>query len=460
MSNIGEVHWHEGLFLQPQHLQTMQRHLADQIQAERRLRWPHPFGLIESNLSADALENLMVKFDRLRAIMPGGIQVANPGNAEIPALNIKEAFESGRQAFTIYLAVPLWYSERANTVDTTRGEDWRVKRIFKVTEAARADENDGENLQPVLLRQVNARLIIEGEDMTDLDVLPVLRIAHAAGEDVGLPRQEPGWIPPCLFLRGSATLRELVRDLVNQIEASRKELVIQIRRGGFSVENMRGLQFEQMLRLQVLNRFSAILPEIVQGPVTTPFEVYLQLRELLGELAALYPDGDHFETAPYNHEKPALTFQEISRKIRGLLRGAVAPSYAKVEFTPDAGAWLCSLSDAHLGGANEFYLGIRTKDDPRVLATLVEDADKFKLMARSLIQRSIFGVKLQLERLPPLELPSEAGLTYFRLLRGESQRMWERVQEEKVLAARWPGLETTDFKMAIYMTMPQGGGKA
>jgi type VI secretion system ImpJ/VasE family protein len=458
MSNIGEVHWHEGLFLQPQHLQTMQRHLSDLNLQERRLRWAYPSGLVESSLSADALENLMVKFDRLRAVTPGGVYVNAPGNAEIPALNIKEAFESGRQAFTIYLGVPLWYGERANVVDENRGEDWRVKRMFRVKEVARADENDGENLQPVLIRNLNARLLIEGEDMTDLDVLPVLRIAHATGEDVGLPRQEPGWIPPCLFLRGSAVLRELVRDLVNQIEASRKELVLQIRRGGFNVENMRGIQFEQMLRLKILNRFSARLPEMIQAPNATPFEVYLQLRELLGELAALYPDGDHFETAPYNHDKPALTYQEISRKIRGLLRGAVAASYALAPFVPDTGMMLCKLTDAHFGSANEYYLGIRTKEDPRVLATLVEDADKFKLMAKSLIQRSIFGVKLQLERLPPLELPSEAGLTYFRLLRGESQRMWERVQEEKELAARWPGLETSDFKMGIYMTMPQGKG--
>lgn len=69
----------------------------------------------------------------------------------------------------------------------------------------------------------------------------------------------------------------------------------------------------------------------------------------------------------------------------------MAASYAMVPFAPEGGISLCKLTDAHFTSANEYYLGIRTKEDPRVLATLVEDADKFKLMAKSLIQRSLFS---------------------------------------------------------------------
>jgi len=460
MSHIGEVHWHEGLFLQPHHLQTMQRHIYDSINFERRFTLKYSYGVMESAVSSDALENLMIKFDRLTAVTPGGILVRSPGNCELPSLNIKEVFESGRSSFTIYLGVPLWYAERANLVDENKGEDRRIKRQFRVHEVYRPDENSGENGQPVPIRSLNARLLIEGEDMSDLDVLPVLRIAHAAGEDVGLPRQEPGYIPPCLWTRGSATLRELIRDLVNQVEASRRELVLQIRRGGFSVENMKGIQFEQMLRLKTLNRFSARLVEFIQAPGVTPFEVYLEFRELLGELAALYPNADHFDSSPYEHDRPALAFQDVSKKIRGLLRGAVAPSFLHVPFAMEEGLMMAHLTETHLTQPNEYYLGIRTREDPRQLSDLVEDADKFKLMAKSLAQRSIFGVKLGLERIPPLELPSETGLTYFRLLRDESTRMWERVQEEKTLALRWPGMESSDYRIGLYMTVPQGGGKS
>ncbi len=465
MSMVGEIHWHEGLFLQPHHLQTMQRHFVERLGTERKLAWTYAYGLVESRVSNDALENMLVQFDRLHAVMPSGIEVRVPEHADLPALDIKERFESGQGSFTVYLGVPLWFSERANTVAGGAEADVRVKRVFKVAELERPDENSGENPQPVPLRRVNARLMLDSEDTSDMEVLPVLRISHATGEDVGLPRQDPKFMPPCLTIGGAPAMRDLVRELANQVEASRKECVIQINRGGFSVDKMRGIQFEQMLRLQTLNRFSANLPHLAQSPVpeaprAAPFNIYIELRQLLGELSALYPDRDQFEVAPYDHDNPALAFFELSSKIRSLLRGAVKPSFVKVPFVPEGPLQVAALTDDHLTRPNDYFLGIKTKQDPQAVAKLVEDPDQFKLMAKSLGTRAIWGVRLQLERIPPLELPSEAGLVYFRLLRGESARMWDRVSEEKSLAARWPGMESSDMSITLYMTVPSGEGSA
>lgn len=459
MSVIGEIHWHEGLFLQPHHLQTMQRHVAERHRADRRLDISYPYGVVESRLSPDTLENMLIQFDRLRVIMPSGVEVQVPDNADLPALDIKEAFESGPGTLTISLGVPLWYSERANTLDPA-DDDWRVKRAFRAAEVERRDENTGENPQPVLLRRLNARLLLNTDDASDLEVLPLLKITRAAGEQVGLPRQDPAFIPPCFVMEGSPMLRNLLRDLANQVDASRKELIIQITRGGFRVENMRGIQFEQMLRLKTLNRFAARLPSLAAAPGVAPFTIYLELRELLGELAALYPDRDQFPAAPYDHDSPALAFHELSSKIRQLLRGAVAPSFMQVPFEPQDNILVAALTAEHLTQPNEYFLGIRTRQQAEDVARLVEDPDRFKLMARSLSDRAIWGVKLALERIPPLELPSESGLTFFRLLRGESARMWERVTDEKALALRWPGMDASDFKVMLYMTVPNLEGDA
>ena len=37
---MSQIHWHEGLFLQPQHLQRMQRNLLTGIWSERRYSLP------------------------------------------------------------------------------------------------------------------------------------------------------------------------------------------------------------------------------------------------------------------------------------------------------------------------------------------------------------------------------------------------------------------------------------
>jgi type VI secretion system protein ImpJ len=389
--------------------------------------------------------------------MPSGLEVNVPDNAVLPSLDIKEAFASSSGPMTVSLGVPTWSPSRSNVIDKGAEQDWRVKRRYRVAEIERPDENTGENPQSILVRQINARLLLDNDDRSDLEVLPLLRIVHAAGEDVGLPRRDPAYIPPCLVISGSPVLRELIRDITNQVMASRSELVVQVNRGGFSIENIRGIQFEQILRLRTLNRFSASLGSLIHIPGgITPFRIYLELRQLLAELAALRPDRDQFEIVEYDHDNPAISFNEVSTRIRGLLKGVVRAKFLKVSFTMDQAQniLVAALSDETLSLPNEYFLAIKTKVDPSELAKLVMDRDKFKLMPQSLANQRIFGVKLAQELYPPVELPAQVGLHYFRVMRSESARLWERIVQEKSIAVRWPGIEASDFEVTLYMTVP------
>ncbi len=174
-----QIHWQEGLFLQPHHLQRMQKGLADIVSEERRLGWPYPYGLIEARLSRDELENMRVRFDKLRAIMPSGLEVKYPENAELPSLDIKQAFSKGN-IFRVFLGVPLWQDARANTVNSGQQADSRAKLLYRVSETEWADENTGENPKPIQVRKVNSRLMFEQDDPSDMEVLPLLgRIASS-----------------------------------------------------------------------------------------------------------------------------------------------------------------------------------------------------------------------------------------------------------------------------------------
>src|SRR5689334_10759490 len=395
-----QIHWQEGLFLQPHHFQRMQKSLRDEIFSERRLSWAYPHGLIEARISRDELENFRLRFDRLRVMMPSGLEVNFPENAELPSLEIKQAFSKGSGSFTVFLGLPLWQSARANTL-TGQHADTRSKLLYRVGELECTDENTGENTKPIQVRKLNARLMLDHEDPTEMEMIPLLRIVRATGEDVGLPKEDPEFVPPCMVLSGSPVLREMVRDLVAQVEASRKELVVQVTRGGFSIDTMRGVQFEQVMRLRTLGRHGARLESLIEAPNLTPFTVYLELRELISELAALHPDRDMFDCLPYDHDNPYPCFNELAGKIRQLVRGSVAPSFLKVQFTFADDSYRAALTDEHFLKPSDYFLGIRTKDDPRSLAAYVEDADKFKLMPPSLAGRAIRGVLVKEERFPP-----------------------------------------------------------
>jgi type VI secretion system protein ImpJ len=468
MSTMGMVHWHEGLFLQPHHLQAMSREQIDAIARERRLSWAFPYGVVDFRLSTDALENLLVRVDRLRAVMPSGLEIDVPGNADLPALDIKRVFQASSGAFTVSLAVPLWQGGRANTVEPASNgapaarravqEDIRVKRLYRVSEVNRTDENTGENAQPMLVRRLNARLVVEGDDTSDMELLPLVRIVHAAEEST-VPRPDPKFVPPCMVLGGSATLRNMVRDLASAVEASRKELVNQLTRGGYVAENLRPTQMMQVMRLRTLNRFAARLPTLVAGGVggagsMSPFAAYLELRELQAELAALSPDRDPFEAPKYDHDNPGVLFMELDRKIRPLLKGDVQKRFLQAPFTREGATLNLALTEEHLTQPSGYLIGVRTKMDPTTLAKLVEDQDRFKLMPKSMIKLNIYGVKLVEERHAPMELPSASDLHYFRVDVAQSQKMWERISGEKAMAIRWPENEAFEYQdVSLYMTV-------
>ncbi|MCX5691896.1 MAG: type VI secretion system baseplate subunit TssK, partial [Planctomycetota bacterium] len=213
------IHWHEGLFLQPHHLQTYSREVRESIGRERRLAFAYPYGVLDCKISSDGLENNLVRLDRLHVVMPSGLEVDVPGNAAVPALDIKRIFANNPGGFTVSLAVPLYQEGRANTIDSIGDADVRIKRIFRIAETASPDENTGENTQPMLVRKINARLVTDADDTTDMEVIPLLRIM-ASAEESTIPRPDSRFIPPCLTISGSPTLKNLLRDLANAVEAA------------------------------------------------------------------------------------------------------------------------------------------------------------------------------------------------------------------------------------------------
>lgn len=446
------VHWHQGLFLQPHHFQQLQHSVYDEASKARRFSGAFPHGICESRVSPDELANFRLRFDKLRVIMPSGLEVDFPNNAELPSFDLKPLFAGGESMFRLYLAVPLWQANRANAFAMGTPDDHKEKLLYRLREETIADENSGSNPKVIFVRRVNARIITNRDNHEDMEIIPLMQVMRATGEQLGMPRIDSEYVPPSLFLEGSPVLQVLVQDLVNQIDASRKELAVQLTRGGFSMETMRGVQYEQLLRLRTLSRFGSRLASLIKVPSITPLAWFLELREMHGDLAALHPEHLENEPPDYDHENLFHVFHELDMRIRRLLRSAVSASFLRLELTPGESWYSGALTDDHMARALEYYLAIKSARDPREIINLVEDPDQFKLMPESMATRAIRGVVLKEERVAPLQLPAQAGLTYFRIERSESQRAWQQIQNEKALVVCWPEMAGTDFQITLYMT--------
>jgi type VI secretion system ImpJ/VasE family protein len=448
------VHWHEGLFLQPHHLQIMQRQLQMEIRAVRSLLAPFQFGIVEGRLSYDDLADGRIRFERLHVIMPSGQEVRFPEEAQLPSLDIRAESVRGAGQLEVSLAVPIWKKNGANAFHFGDPPDPRIKLLYIPDEAREKinDENTGDNPQAVYLRKINARMVLKGEDVSDMESLPLLRIVRSVGEEAGKPRPDPEYVPPSLLLRSSPSLHDLLRELTAQLNASREQLRIKLMTGGLGLE----VKWEITMRLAALNRFCASLPSLVEDGNVSPFVIYLELREMLGELLALNPGEKLFDCQPYNHLDPLPVFRELDRKIRNEIRVARAAEPLRISFAGSPGLLRAELSAQHFDKPTGYFLGVKTRIDRTKLALYLSDANKFKMMPRSMEQVAIFGIELKEENYPPLELPGQSDLHYFRLSPMSNQRRWDQVRQDKAISLVWNNTEIdlSDAMFTLYMTLP------
>src|ERR1700722_13591587 len=135
------VYWHEGMFLQPHHLQAAERHGAFVNQLGAQWDQYHNWGLRSIELREDALANHRLVVRRLEArLKDGTLVVVRPDDGALPALDLKAALE-GESALKVFLAVPVLRLGRANVCEHSDGDDGRY--LLDALEIE--DENSGVN---------------------------------------------------------------------------------------------------------------------------------------------------------------------------------------------------------------------------------------------------------------------------------------------------------------------------
>lgn len=459
-----QVHWQNGLFLQPQHLQMMQRGLTTEIWAERRLALPFAYGVIEARLARDDLADQRVRFDKLVVAMRSGTIFRFPHDAVLPTLDIREAFRTRPSGFVIGLGLPLWNGGGENTIEHLEASPGqRIKRLYRVAEHQVPDENDGGEPVPVQVRKLNGMLMFEDEDRDDMEFLPLIRVVRQVADDAaGLPRVDSTFVPPSLQLAGTPVIFQLVRDLTSQISATRDQTRNKLANTTVDLRQIQGAQFELLSNLRCLTRAAALLPALIDdspyvegcaGRVPL-FEVYLALRDLLAEFTALYPGRGVEEPLPYDHDDPYPPFQDLDKKIRLFLSVTTEVKYRKIEFHLEDNVFVGDIPGGFFNDATGFHLSIETPTDPTTLARFVEDADKFKLIPVSYGLRALRGLVLREERSPPVELPMKARQYFFRLVTDDSGKVWRDFQREPQALVHFDAPDMSKYRITLFAVIP------
>ena len=457
MTFQAEVHWHEGMFLRPQHFQAASRHQMQQSARSDEWTVHYSWGLRSIDLDADALANHRLVVRKLEARLRDGTLVSVPEGAVLNEIDLKGVFGQDH-ALTIYLAVPVVQTTRANAGQT---EQQRTVR-YLVDTMQIEDENTGQNGHPVEIRRLNLRLLLSNQDHGGYEVLPIARITRADRAEA-VPQLDTSYIPPLLACDAWSPLAAGVLEQVYDRLGKKVELL-----GGQAVS--RGITFDSQgqgdrlifEQLRVMSEAYALLAVKAFAQGVHPLTAYLELCRLVGQLSIFGAQRRPPDLPRYDHDDLGGCFWRVKQHIDALLDVVVEPEYKERSFIGAGLRMQVALEPAWLEHGCRIYVGVQSPLSPERCEQLLTSGLDMKIGSSENVD-DVFrlgraGLRFNSVGRPPRALPSQPGLIYFQVDREREAEEWSAVQRSLALAIRLnENLIVSDIQGQRTLTIKVGG---
>jgi type VI secretion system protein ImpJ len=438
--------WHQGLFLQPQHMQLADLHAQSLLTPIYRYLCPYPWGIGEVEIQTAALDNLNFNLLRGNFVFPDMTYIALPGNAIIEARSFDEAWVEGGKPLGVYLGLKKWNENGENVTVLHRLSNLAdVNTRFATTADPEEVQDLHQNGPPAQVQRLHHVLKVfwetEKDQLGEYQLIPIAQLERT-GERVVLSEK---FIPPALTIKSSGVLLRLIVDIKDQIASRGRQLESYKRDRGIHTAEFGARDMVYLLALRSLNRYIPLIEHVLASDHAHPWNVYGLLRQMIGELSAFseqvevmgeLPDGSQ-GVLEYDHRSLYGCFAGTRAIITKLLDEITAgPEYA-FQLLFDGTYYAAELTPALFEGGKRFYLVFETETDPQTVLESLETITK--LSSREslplLIARALPGIKLEHLSAPPQELPRRAQAIYCQIDHHSDQ--WSEVQKGHNIALYW-----------------------
>ncbi len=431
--HLAALHWHEGQFLRPQHLQRHAREERGALRYWGSLGRPGSHGVRRLAVEEAAIAKERIEVRLLDAVLPDGTIVQYPGNVSaLEPLAFKEALDASREgSVTVHLCVPRFDEKRANTGATVRPGSLSAPPRWIVKPEVVADENTGERPVELDVRHVRATLEPRDRTVDGYESLPILRVLRA-GISGALPYLDPDFCPPLMAAFAGSQPRRESEKLLTILEDKAKGLLGFFASAGGARATSSAADMEDVFRLHAYLTARSRIGAILGCPDPDPFALYLELQSLLGALSAATGEPSILEGPSFDHADPSpsftFTFQTIARCLEGT-RSVDTP----LEPFADRGdnTWSIPLKPEWLtNSATRYFLAVESSLGKDRLAEIP------RLLKLGVVRRVREYADRAVERLPIQWAPTvppgaRKGLAYFQVQ--TDQEEWARVANEGLL---------------------------
>jgi type VI secretion system protein ImpJ len=438
-----QIHWNEGMFLRPHHLQTGQRWLENVLRTGLEAVRPFGWGFLDMQVAPEPLENFTLRLDTCTACMKDGTWVRVPENTHVEPLNFQDALDAARGALDLYLGIPQMQEVRANCVSLAEPELTEGSPRYEPHPVTRRDENTGQNPQTIYVQRMRGRLFVGGEDMTGYETVR-LGAVRRTDRPGAVPELDAMGAGPLLAVQADAALSAMWASLTDQIEAKGEVLAREARDHQMLFTDGVAANTEHLLKLHALNEARAEFKALMQCPMLPPFDAFTAMARLTGRLAVFHDDLVAGPLPSYDHDRPGEAFFRLRTQIDILLEAMRPMAYVERRFV--------RKRDAQGRDGLEVELDRDWIDENRALfvALTADEMDinelerhvyarlNLKLASPSRAPRianiAVRGLQLEIKAVPAGTLPRRQGLHYFRInkmIGSDRTDYWRECEQER-----------------------------
>jgi type VI secretion system protein ImpJ len=441
-----QIFWHQGLFLQPQHFQQAERIQQSLLAPLYQYGRPYCWGIREVSINEAALLNRVVELNGLEAVFQDFSWVVGGENGTLPSRSfaeLEDAFSEG-EALLVYVGLRRW--DRAG-VNVTRLDNkapaTQTRYISREDPVTQKDLYDSGPVAKIRFLEHNLRIFwqSETENAGEFHLLPILRLVMN-GESI-VP--DKSFVPPPLTLDSSHHLLQLVKNIMDQMQARARVLETYKPLHGTEINSLEKAALYYLLALNTLNRYAAQLQHHLRHPVIHPWQLYGILAQLAGELStfsdrvnglAQLRDGTSLLSG-YDHLEAGRSFSEMQQLVTELLEAIVVGSENILIMTRRDDRFSCDFPPELLAKKHVYCLMVRTSAPEEEVVNLLLHHVKVGSCSEVdvLLTRSLAGVSLSYQEIPPLGIVRRQGCYYFEI--NTDHPRWQQVLLDGNLCVHW-----------------------
>ncbi len=427
-----EVHWSEGQFLRPHHLQAAFRQFETLRGIGATAVEPYAWGFLALELAEDAIANHVLEIRACELLLRDGTFVKVPENCALDPRDFKKPFDASSGPLDVFFGVPQVQPVRGNVQAPGDLSGRPTRYVIDVVE--RYDENTGENPQAIEVRRLRGAFFLGNEDRTGFECVCLGQLERSAAG----PKLVRTRIPPLLRNRAWAPLAGAVDALWNDIRARCEQLGADASERALTYATASPGDMEQLVKLQALNELTVRFGTLAGAPELHPWLLYNALCDGIGRIS-LWDDTRRPRELPlYNHDDPGPVFEELMRYLRALVNGMLPRDYIERPFEQREGGYGVTLDHEWFTPKHELFLGIRGQMSVDDILALFRTIN-FKLAsprdAETVYQRRLPGLEFRSAGTVP-NLPKSADQHYFRISR--TPTYWEHCESERGIFIRMP----------------------